>query len=93
MQQWFARHPVVSYILIFVLMQYVYNRLFRVKRRLPLLQRSFLYSLMLTGAFMLLIFQVDKLPIIQCFFVTIFLMWLVKIRYFIEKERGRGVNK
>ncbi|WP_422660352.1 YlaH-like family protein [Paenibacillus sp. EC2-1] len=89
MQSWFAAHPIVSYIIIFVLITYVYNKVFRVKQKLPLLKEVFLYILMALGSGMLLIFQVDKLPIIQCLLVAVALMLMVRIRYFVEDRQKR----
>lgn len=89
MQAWFAAHPIVSYIIIFVLITYVYNKVFRVKQKLPLLKEILLYILMAVGSGMLLIFQVDKLPIIQCLLVAVGLMLMVRIRYFVEDRQKR----
>lgn len=89
MQAWFASHPIVAYIVIFVLITYVYNKVFRVRQRLPLVKEIFLYLLMAMGTFMLLIFQIDKLPIIQCLLVAVGLMLLVRVRYFIEGRQKK----
>ncbi|GIO30519.1 MULTISPECIES: YlaH-like family protein [Paenibacillus] len=89
MQAWFASHPVVSYIIIFVLITYVYNKVFRVKQKLPLLKEILLYVLMALGSGMLLIFQHDKLPIIQCLLVAVALMLLVRVRYFVEGRQKK----
>jgi len=89
MQAWFASHPVVSYIIIFVLITYVYNKVFRVKQKLPLLKEILLYILMALGSGMLLIFQHDKLPIIQCLLVAVALMLLVRVRYFVEGRQKK----
>ncbi|WP_438351645.1 YlaH-like family protein [Paenibacillus sp. FA6] len=89
MQVWFAEHPLVSYIVIFLLITYVYNKVFRVHQKLPLLKEIILYILMALGSGMLLIFQVDKLPIIQCLLVAVGLMLLVRIRYFVEGRQKK----
>ncbi|MFC7681532.1 YlaH-like family protein [Paenibacillus sp. GCM10028914] len=89
MQAWFAAHPIVSYIIIFVLITYVYNKVFRVKQKLPILKEVLLYILMALGSGMLLIFQVDKLPIIQCLLVAVALMLMVRIRYFVEDRQKK----
>jgi len=44
------------------------------------------------GAFVLLIFQIDKLPIIQCLFVAVALMFMVRIRYFMEARRKKATD-
>jgi predicted tellurium resistance membrane protein TerC len=89
MQLWFAEHPVVAYIIIFVLITYIYNKVFRVHQKLPLLKEIILYILMALGSGMLLIFQHDKLPIIQCLLVAIGLMLLVRVRYFVEGRQKK----
>ncbi|GGH26516.1 YlaH-like family protein [Paenibacillus segetis] len=92
MQHWFANHPVISYVIILVLVFFVYNKVFRVGQKLPLLKEVILYVLMAIGSFLLLIFQIDKLPIIQCLLVAVILMLMVRIRYFVEGRRNKGQN-
>lgn len=89
MQAWFASHPIISYVLIFVLIIYVYNKVFRAQQKLPLFKEIILYLLMAMGSFLLLIFQIDKLPIIQCLLVAVVLMLMVRIRYFVEGRRNK----
>ncbi|WP_106768332.1 YlaH-like family protein [Paenibacillus faecalis] len=89
MQAWFAAHPLVSYIIIFVLIVFVYNKVFRVNQKLPLLKEILLYIMIALGSGMLLIFQVDKLPIIQSLLVAVALMLMVRIRYFVEDRRKK----
>ncbi|MCT1397781.1 hypothetical protein AK95_22580 [Paenibacillus sp. LC231] len=89
MQEWFASHPLISYIVIFVLITYVYNKVFRVKQKLPLLKEILLYVLMALGSAILLVFQIDKLPIIQCLLVAVALMLMVRIRYFVEDRQKK----
>lgn len=89
MQAWLAQHPVISYVLIFLLVIFVYNKVFRAQQKLPLWKEIILYLLMALGSFMLLIFQIDKLPIIQCLLVAVILMLMVRIRYFVEGRRSK----
>ncbi|MGF7046128.1 putative tellurium resistance membrane protein TerC [Paenibacillus sp. DS2015] len=89
MQAWFASHPIIAYLVIFVLITYVYNKVFRVQQKLPLLKEIILYILMALGSGMLLIFQHDKLPIIQCLLVAVGLMLLVRVRYFVEGRQKK----
>ncbi|EOS57862.1 MULTISPECIES: YlaH-like family protein [Paenibacillus] len=93
MQAWFASHPIISYVLIFVLIIYVYNKVFRAQQKLPLFKEIILYLLMALGSFLLLIFQIDKLPIIQCLLVAVVLMLMVRIRYFVEGRRNKQSKK
>ncbi|NUU62387.1 YlaH-like family protein [Paenibacillus agri] len=89
MQTWFANHPVIAYIVIFVLLTYVYNQVFRVNQKLSIGKEIVLYVMMALGSGMLLIFQHDKLPIIQCLLVAVSLMLLVRVRYFVEARQKR----
>lgn len=89
MQSWFAAHPIVAYIVIFILLTYVYNRVFRVNQKLPIGKEIVLYVMMALGSGMLLIFQHDKLPIIQCLLVAVGLMLLVRVRYMVEARQKR----
>ncbi|CAH1196258.1 hypothetical protein PAECIP111892_02195 [Paenibacillus auburnensis] len=89
MQSWFADHPIVAYIVIFILLTYVYNRVFRVNQKLPIGKEIMLYLMMALGSGMLLIFQHDKLPIIQCLLVAVGLMLLVRVRYLVEARQRR----
>ncbi|AKG35717.1 YlaH-like family protein [Paenibacillus durus] len=89
MQSWFAAHPLIAYVVIFILLTYVYNRVFRVNQKLSLLKEVMLYALMALGSGILLIFQHDKLPIIQCLLVAVGLMLLVRVRYFLEARQKR----
>ena len=89
MQEWFADHPVIAYIVIFVLLMYVYNKVFRAGNKLPWWKEVLLVLLMALGSGMLLIFQIDKLPIIQCLLVAVGLMLMVRIRYFVEARQKK----
>ncbi|ASA23578.1 YlaH-like family protein [Paenibacillus donghaensis] len=89
MQRWFAEHPVIAYLVIFILLTYVYNKVFRVNQKLSLTKEIVLYIMMALGSGMLLIFQHDKLPIIQCLLVAVGLMLLVRIRYIVEARQKR----
>ncbi|MDD9270001.1 YlaH-like family protein [Paenibacillus sp. GCM10023248] len=87
MNEWFGNHIYMTYLMIFVFMSYVYNKVFRT-RKLPILKTAVVYVLMAIGSVMLLVFQVAGLPIVLCLAVAISLMFLVRIRYFIEKRSG-----
>ncbi|WP_379161187.1 YlaH-like family protein [Paenibacillus sp. sgz5001063] len=89
MQIWFAEHPMIAYIVIFILLTYVYNRVFRVNQKLSIGKEIMLYLMMAVGSGMLLIFQHDKLPIIQCLLVAVGLMLLVRVRYMVEARQRR----
>lgn len=91
MQEWFAQHVWTTYILIYVFLIYIYNKVFRV-RKLPLLKDLIIYVLIGVGAFMLLLFQVDLgLPIVISLGVALGLMLTVRIRYFLlERNQKKG---
>ncbi|MDR6551348.1 putative ferric reductase [Paenibacillus qinlingensis] len=88
LNEWFANHLFITYLLIFVFMSYVYNKVFRT-RKLPVLKTALIYVLLAIGSVMLLVFQIVGLPIVLCLAVAISLMFMVRIRYFIEKRTGK----
>ncbi len=83
--EWFSDHIRVTFLLIFVMISYVYVQVFRT-RKLPLFKALIVYVLIAIGSVMLLYFQLLGLPIVLCLAVAIGLMFLVKIRYFVEKR-------
>ncbi|WP_068616302.1 YlaH-like family protein [Paenibacillus tuaregi] len=89
MQDWFSHHWYISYLIIFVLVAYVYNKVFRAQHKLPLWKEAILYVLMAVGCVLLLIFQIFRLPIIQCLFVAVVLMLMVRIRYLVEGRQKK----
>lgn len=89
MQQWLADHPLVSYLLIVGFTIYIFNSVFRPVRRLPILKEIVVYISILLGSLVLLVLQIDKLPIIQCMAVAVVLMLIVRLRQLYDKMRGR----
>ena len=90
MSAWLQQYPIITFILIYVLLTYVYNKVFRT-RKLPLLKDAIVYLLLGVGAFILLLFQHDLgLPIVQCLLVAVGLMVIVRIRYWMDARNGRG---
>jgi len=89
MNEWLSQHVWITYALIYVLVTYVYNKVFRV-RKLPLLKDAVIYLLIGVGSYLLLIFQIFGLPIVLSLSVAVGLMFLVRIRYFVE---GRAKRK
>ncbi|OPA78768.1 hypothetical protein BVG16_11205 [Paenibacillus selenitireducens] len=88
MHDWFAAHPIIAYLIIYVFLVYIFNKVFRV-RKLPILKDMIIYVLIGICAFVLLVFQIDKLPIIPCLAVAVALMLMVRIRYFVEARQKR----
>lgn len=88
MTQWLTDHKWITFIIIYVCITYIYNKVFRV-RRLPILKELIIYLMLGLGAAMLLFFQVvpPHIPIVPSMLVAIGLMMLVKVRYWVE---GRG---
>jgi hypothetical protein len=87
MNQWFGDHIIITYILIFILLSFVYNKVFRT-RKLPVLKALIIYLLLGVGSILLLVFQIAGLPIILCLGVAVLMMLILRIRYFIEKRSG-----
>lgn len=82
----------LSYILIFIFLVFIYNKVFRM-RKLPLIKDLVIYASIAIGSFVLLIFQVDaNLPIVLSLSVAVGLMLIVKIRYFFI-ERAEKKNQ
>jgi hypothetical protein len=88
LNEWFVNHIIFTYILIFILLSYVYNKVFRT-RKLPVLKALIIYLLLGVGSILLLFFQIAGLPIILCLGVAVLMMLILRIRYFIEKRSGR----
>ncbi|MEK3917441.1 YlaH-like family protein [Paenibacillus sp. FSL H7-0331] len=86
MTEWFREYPLITYILIYVMITYVYNKVFKT-RKLPILKEAIIYLLLGVGAGMLLLFQLGALPIVPCLAVAIGLMLMVRIRYFFQDRR------
>lgn len=80
LNDWFASHLWVTYLMIVVFIVYIYNKVFRVGK-LPILKELITYVLISIGSFLLLIFQIDaNLPIVQSLFVAIVMMVLYRMR-------------
>jgi hypothetical protein len=88
LNEWFGSHIIITYILIFILLSFVYNKVFRT-RKLPVLKAVIIYLLMGLGSVLLLFFQIAGLPIILCLGVAVLMMLILRLRYFIEKRNGR----
>ncbi|HZG55887.1 YlaH-like family protein [Paenibacillus sp.] len=93
MNEWLFEHVWITYAIIYALVTYVYNKVFRV-RKLPLLKDAIIYLLIGVGTFVLLIFQMFGLPIVLCLLVAVGLMLLVRVRYWVEgrERRKREAN-
>jgi uncharacterized membrane protein len=78
----------ITYLIFIVCLAYIYHRVFQ-NRRLPLLKMAIVYILLALGAFLLLIFQVDMgLPIMYCLIIAVLLIWIVRIRYWLQEKGG-----
>lgn len=88
MTEWFREHPYITYVIIFVLMTYVYNKVFKM-RRLPILKEAIVYIVLGIGALMLLMFQLGALPIVPSLTVAVAMMFLYRIRYFFSSRMNR----
>jgi hypothetical protein len=94
MQEWLSEHKLVSYLLILGFTIYIFNAVFRPQAgRLPILKEVFVYLIMALGAFVLMILQVDKLPIIQCMGVAVLMMLMLRGRQIYDKwKKGRAAG-
>ncbi|MFS0727586.1 YlaH-like family protein [Paenibacillus sp. 1P07SE] len=90
MQEWLSTHPLVSYLLILGCTIYIFNKVFRVQKRMPIIKEILVHLLMAFGALVLLVLQIDKLPIIQCMGVAVLMMMLLRARQFYDKWKGRS---
>ncbi|MFD1955214.1 YlaH-like family protein [Paenibacillus thailandensis] len=93
MQQWFSEHHVVSYLIILGFTIYIFNSVFRAQQKLPLLKEVLVYVLMAIGSFVLMILQVDKLPIIQCMGIAVVMMLMLRTRQLYDKWKGKKAER
>lgn len=89
--RWLAEHPWVTFIIIYILLTYVYNKVFKMKK-LPILKELLIYLLIGVGAFMLLIFQIDlELPIVYSLGAAFALMMIVRLRnLYLDRKKPRN---
>ncbi len=92
MQAWFHDHPIISYLLILAFTIYIFNAVFRMGR-LPILKEVIVHVVMAIGCLVLLLLQLDKLPIIQCMAVAVVMMLMLRGRQMYDKWRGKGGDK
>ncbi|GKU78339.1 YlaH-like family protein [Paenibacillus sp. L3-i20] len=93
MQAWLSDHKLVSYLIILGFTIYIFNQVFRAQQKLPILKEVLVYLLMAFGSFILMILQVDKLPIIQCMAVAVAMMLMLRGRQFYDKWKGNKAAK
>ncbi|MDQ8736833.1 YlaH-like family protein [Paenibacillus sp. LHD-38] len=89
MQAWLSDHKLISYLIILGFTIYIFNKVFRAQQKLPLLKEILVYALIAFGSFVLMILQVDKLPIIQCMGVAVLMMLMLRGRQLYDKWKGR----
>lgn len=87
MQMWFHDNPLIAYLIILACTIYIFNAVFR-PGRLPLLKEVIVYVMMALGSLVLLVLQIDKLPIIQCMAVAVVMMLMLRLRQLYDKRRG-----
>lgn len=93
MQQWLSEHMLVSYLLILGFTIYIFNSVFRPQQKLPILKEVLVYLLMAFGSFVLMILQVDKLPIIQCMSIAVVMMLMLRGRQLYDKwKKGKSAK-
>jgi CHASE2 domain-containing sensor protein len=93
LNDWLAEYLWITYILIFLFITYVYNKVFRV-RKLPILKEIVVYIIIALGSLMLLVFQVDaRLPILQSLFVAIAMMITYRLRVAYLAKKNADTDK
>ncbi|RED65749.1 YlaH-like family protein [Cohnella lupini] len=92
MQQWFHDHQLISYLLIVACTIYIFNTVFRMGK-LPILKEILVHIVLALGCLVLLVLQLDKLPIIQCMAVAVGMMALLRMRQFYDKRKAYRANK
>ncbi|WP_141505793.1 YlaH-like family protein [Paenibacillus luteus] len=93
MQAWLSDHKLVSYLIILGFTIYIFNKVFRAQQKLPLFKEILVYALIAFGSFVLMILQVDKLPIIQCMGVAVLMMLMLRGRQLYDKWKGIRESK
>lgn len=90
MTEWFREHPLITYVVLYFGLAFVYVKVFRM-RRLPILKELIIYLLIGVGALLLWLFQLDlKLPIVQSMMFALALMLIVRIRMFFTSRANGG---
>ncbi|RJX41154.1 hypothetical protein D3P09_03920 [Paenibacillus pinisoli] len=90
MQEWLSEHKLVSYLLILGFTIYIFNSVFRPQAKLPIIKEILVYIVMAIGSFVLMIMQVDKLPIIQCMGIAVLMMLMLRGRQMYDKwKKGK----
>jgi hypothetical protein len=92
MQQWFHDHSVISYLLIVASTLYIFNAVFRTGK-LPILKEILVHIFLALGCLILLVLQLDKLPIIQCMAVAVGMMALLRMRQFYDRRKAYRSGK
>lgn len=81
------------WLLIFVFCAYIYNKVFRA-RKPPLLQSIIVYTLLVLGGFLLLVFEVDSnLPIVYSLGIAMLLLLIVRVRYWVQERASNQSGK
>jgi hypothetical protein len=92
MQQWFHDHAIISYLLILACTIYIFNAVFRMGK-LPIIKEILVHIVMAFGCLILLLLQLDKLPIIQCMAVAVGMMALLRMRQFYDRRKAFRSSK
>jgi hypothetical protein len=89
MTEWFRDHPLITFMVLYFGLAFVYVKVFRA-RRLPVLKELIIYLLIGIGALLLWLFQLDlQLPVVQSMLAALALMLIVRIRlYFVNRSAG-----
>lgn len=92
MQMWFHDHQIISYLIIVACTIYIFNTVFRTGK-LPILKEILVHIVLALGCLVLLVLQLDKLPIIQCMAVAVAMMALLRMRQLYDKRKAYRAKK
>ncbi|WP_438446276.1 YlaH-like family protein [Gorillibacterium sp. sgz5001074] len=91
MTAWLREHSLLTYLLLYISLAFVYIKVFRA-RRLPVLKEAMIYLLIGVGALILWLFQLDlQMPVVQSMAAALSLMLIVRIRmFFVNRTKPQG---
>ncbi len=90
MQEWINDHILISYIIIVAFTVIIFDQVFRPIQRLPIMKEIIVNLVILFGGFVLIILQIDKLPIIQCMAVAVAMMLMLRGRQVYDKWKKKS---
>lgn len=94
MQEWLSEHKLISFLLILGFTLYIFHNVFRPQAvKLPLLRKLAMYLTMIIGSAILMILQVDKLPIVQCMGIAVLMMLTLRCRQLYDSWKKKKADQ